>query len=55
MNLSMTDDEYRFMTGDHTGDTFYDSGMSCYENGWVDPLGFVTPKGEKAMKEYEDG
>lgn len=54
----MTDDEYAFLT-DRTWtpdimDRYYKSGEGCYENGWIDVFGLVTPKGKKALEEFEN-
>lgn len=53
----MTKNEFAFLQGDPDDNlgNYYEAGLDCYEAGWIDDLGFVTPKGEKAMKEYERG
>lgn len=54
----MTKDEYLFLKGlwsGFSGAAFYAVGDTCYEFGWIDDLGIVTPKGEKAIEEYENG
>lgn len=60
MTTKVTDLEYLFLSGgipsDETDDlsAWYRAGYDCYENGWIDHLGFVTPSGTKAMEEYEN-
>lgn len=52
----MTKDEYLFLTGRWTGTSvgeYYKIGDACYENGWFDDMGITTPKGQKAIEEYE--
>lgn len=55
----MTDDEYAFMT-DREWDAkdqaaFYQASIDCYENGWIDNFGLITPKGQQAIEEFEKG
>jgi hypothetical protein len=55
----MTNDEYAFMT-DREWDAkdqkaFYQASVDCYENGWIDNFGLITPKGQKAIEEFERG
>jgi len=55
VSIKLTESEYRYLVnepGDDV-DVFYEDGLQCYENGWVDDFGFVTPKGEAAVKDYE--
>lgn len=53
----MTDDEYDYLTNapafKKISARYQDVGVQCYENGWVDDFGLVTPLGEKAIKEYD--
>lgn len=53
----MTDYEYKLLTGNWDGPL---DGViatiifeTCVEEGWMDHLGIVTPKGRKAVEEYE--
>ena len=54
---AMTPTEFAFLKGDPDDNlgNYYEAGLDCYEAGWIDDLGFVTPKGANAMKEYERG
>lgn len=57
--MKMTDDEYAFMTDRPWKATeehlFYQASIDCYENGWIDNFGLITPKGQKAIEEFERG
>lgn len=48
--------EFQFLTeswrhSDKIG--YHSTGEICYENGWIDDFGFVTPKGRRAIEAYE--
>lgn len=55
----MTDDEYAFMTDrewrPEDEAAFFRASVDCYENGWIDNFGLITPKGQKAIEEFERG
>ena len=53
--MTMTDKEFAFMVNDQTHEAdhlWFQAGIDCYENGWIDAFGLVTPKGEKAIDDY---
>lgn len=48
--------EYLFLCRDSEGlnlTELYRAGDACYEEGWIDEFGIITPKGRKAITEYE--
>lgn len=48
--------EYLFMQRNSEGlDTadIYRAGDACFEEGWIDEFGIVTPKGRRAISDYE--
>lgn len=54
----MTNDEYHFMT-DRSWDSkdeavFFKAGETCYAEGWIDNFGLITPKGRKAIGDFEN-
>jgi hypothetical protein len=52
----MTEHEYKFLKNkweDVRGAAFNQVGEFCYEFGWIDDFGLVTPQGQKAVEEYE--
>lgn len=52
----LNDFEYQYLKGKWDGPAgaaFNAVGEFCYEEGWTDHFGFVTPKGHKAISDYE--
>lgn len=52
----MTKYEYELLTGNWDGPpgaALNQCFEFCVEEGWMDHLGIVTPKGRKAVEEYE--
>lgn len=54
---NLTPYEYQFLTDawedhDQPGD-YLRVGVDCYEYGYIDDFGLVTPKGRKAVERYE--
>ena len=52
----ITQFEYDFLKGQWDGPAgaaFNTVGEDCYESGYIDPFGFVTPSGTKAIEEFE--
>lgn len=52
----MTEDQYRFLVESYVPDDeveYFMLGMSCYEDGYMDNFGFLTPKANKAIVEYD--
>ncbi len=49
----VTYEQYQFLKGNFDDVTYFDTGISCYEEAFIDDFGIVTPKGQKAIEEYE--
>lgn len=59
-DTSLTPYEYQFLTDmwvpeDKEAGAYLNVGVDCYEQGWIDDFGMVTPLGMKAIKKYEAG
>ncbi len=55
MTQTMTENEYLFLTDKWSGKdgkAYSAVGEDCYEMGWIDDFGLVTPKGEEALVKY---
>lgn len=55
-SLTLTVYDYLFLKGrwgDVKGAAYNVVGEDLYEAGYIDDFGFVTPKGEEAIKKYE--
>jgi len=54
---NLTPYEYQFLTdtweGNDNPGTYLLVGFDCYEDGYIDDFGLVTPKGRKAVERYE--
>lgn len=57
MAEKITPYEYEFLTNKwhHSRDSgdYFRVGCDCYEEGFIDDFGLVTPKGRKAIEEFE--
>lgn len=56
MTMTLTKYEYLYLKGKWDGPSgaaYNAVGEWCIENGLTDYFGFVTPKGEEAIKKYE--
>ncbi len=55
LKTCMTKDEYAFLSDKwqgKDGKAYQAVGESCYEMGWIDDLGLLTPKGDENMVLY---
>jgi len=52
----ITTEEYLYLT-DHevlSYITYHEVGVACFEEGWIDIFGLITPKGDQVIEEYRN-
>jgi len=52
----ITTEEYLYLT-DHEVLPYaihHEVGVSCFEEGWIDVFGLITPKGDQVIEEYRN-